>query len=115
MQNKVGKRQDKALVYCCRDAELSERLWVGLSQLLLSSYKRALEQVLFLIDVEQKGNLLAMNHYFADNLRKAREDRIKRKLMSLQSCATGDGNGEPLLSFRDTIAAFMSNDDPGSP
>ena len=107
----IHEYNHKALIYCCRDTELSERLWARLSQLLLPSYGRALEHVHFLIDVEQKGNLLTMNHYFADNLRKAREDRIKRKLMNLQSWTTADTLREPLLRLNDTIEAFVSNEE----
>jgi hypothetical protein len=107
----IHEYNHKALVYCCKDVELSERLWSRLSQLLLPSYTKALEQVHFLIEVEQHGNLLTMNHYFADNLRKAREDRIKRKLFSLQSWATDDAQREPLLRLKDTIAAFVSNEE----
>ncbi len=101
----------KALYYCCRDRVLSERLWARLAQLLLPSYRQALNQVSFLVNVEQSGNLLTMNHYFADNLRKAREDRMKRRLADLQSWATSDTQREPLLRLQDTIAAFVSNDD----
>jgi hypothetical protein len=52
-----------------------------------------------------------MNHYFADNLRKAREDRIRRTLISLQSWATDDAQREPLLCLKDTVAAFVSNEE----
>lgn len=72
---------------------------------------KALEEVQFLIEVEQHGDLLTMNHYFADNLRKDREDRIRRQLMSLQSWAIDDAQKEPLLRLKDTIAAFVSNGD----
>ncbi|KAL5351057.1 hypothetical protein ACLOAV_004632 [Pseudogymnoascus australis] len=101
----------KALCYCCRDSVLSERLWARLSQLLLPLYKKALDQVAFLITTEQHGNLMTMNHYFADNLRKAREDRIKQRLLSLNSWTTDDAQKEPLLRLTDTIAALVSNDE----
>lgn len=98
----------KALQYCCKDAALSKKLWARLSQLLLPKYKKSLDQVDFLIEVEQYGNLLTMNHYFADNLRKAREDRIKKQLVNLQSWTTTDK--QPLLRLEDTIATFISNE-----
>lgn len=90
---------------------LSERLWARLSQLLLPLYKKALDQVAFLIATEQHGSLMTMNHYFADNLRKAREDRIKQRLLSLNSWTTDDAQKEPLLRLTDTIAALVSNDE----
>ncbi|KAL3420693.1 dynamin family protein [Phlyctema vagabunda] len=80
----------KALQYCCKDATSSKKLWARLSQLLLPKYKKSLDHAKFLVDVERQGNLLTMNHYFADNLRKAREDRIKKQLIDLQSWATPD-------------------------
>jgi len=100
----------KALRYCCRDTVLSERLRVRLSQLLLPLYKKALDHVVFLIAVEQHGNLMTMNHYFADNLRKAREDRIRRQLLSLKSWTTNDTEKEPLLRLKDTITTSVSNE-----
>ena len=101
----------KALQHCCKDAALSKRLWGRLSQLLLPRYKLALDQAIFLIKVEQQGNLLTMNHYFADNLRKAREDRIKKQLVNLQSWTTNDSLKQPLLRLEDTITAFLNNED----
>ncbi|KAH8588522.1 interferon-induced GTP-binding protein Mx1 [Bisporella sp. PMI_857] len=108
---KIHQFNYKALCYCCKDRMLSERLWARLAQLLLPSYGEALKQVSFLVNAEQNGNLITMNHYFADNLRKAREDRIRRRLVSLQSWTTSDPQKEPLLRLKDTIAAFASNED----
>jgi hypothetical protein len=100
----------KVLQYCCKDVALSKRLWGRLSQLLLPRYKKALDQAIFLVHVEQQGNLLTMNHYFADNLRKAREDRIKKQLVNLQSWTTDDPLKQPLLRLEDTITTFISNE-----
>jgi hypothetical protein len=86
-------------------------LWTRLSHLLLSKYSKSLNHVKFLLEVEQEGNLLTMNHYFADNLRKAREDRIKKQLVNLKSWQTGDSKKEPLLRLEDTITTLMSNED----
>jgi hypothetical protein len=101
----------KALRYCCKDRILSERLWTRLALLLLPLYREALSQVSKLVNIEQGGNLMTMNHYFANNLAKAREDRIKRQLINLKSWTTSDENKEPLLRLKDTIAAFVSNED----
>ncbi|KAL5325396.1 hypothetical protein ACEPPN_006521 [Leptodophora sp. 'Broadleaf-Isolate-01'] len=106
----IHKFNHKALFYCGRDAVLSQRLWTRLSQLLLPTYKKALDHVSFLVQVEQAGHPMTMNHYFADNLRKAREDRIKRQLINFQSWKTDDVQKEPLLRLKDTIAMFVSND-----
>ncbi|KAF7918397.1 uncharacterized protein EAE97_011852 [Botrytis byssoidea] len=106
----IHRFNHEALRYCCKDDTLSKKLWAMLSQLLLPRYKRALDHVKFLIEVEQQGNLLTMNHYFADNLRKAREDRIKKQLVNLQSWTTNDSQKQPLLRLEDTISTFMSNE-----
>jgi hypothetical protein len=52
-----------------------------------------------------------MNHYFADNLRKAREDRIKKQLVNLQSWTTNDSLKQPLLRLEDTITTFLNDED----
>ncbi|KAK6591852.1 interferon-induced gtp-binding protein mx2 [Botrytis cinerea] len=106
----IHRFNHEALRYCCKDDTLSKRLWAILSQLLLSRYKRALEHVKFLIEVEQQGNLLTMNHYFADNLRQAREDRIKKQLINLQSWTTNNSQNQHLLRLEDTVSAFLSNE-----
>ncbi|TAQ84807.1 hypothetical protein B7494_g6867 [Chlorociboria aeruginascens] len=107
---KIHQFNYKALRYCCKDSIISDRIWAMLCQLLLPSYEEALNQVSFLVNVEQSGNLMTLNHYFADNLRKAREDRIKRQLINLQSWRSPDPQKEPLLRLRDTIAVLVSNE-----
>jgi hypothetical protein len=52
-----------------------------------------------------------MNHYFADNLRKAREDRIKKQLVNLQSWTINNSLKQPLLCLKDTITTFLNNED----
>lgn len=79
--------------------------------MLLQSYQSCLKHVSFLVSVEGTGKLITVNHYFADNLRKRRLDRIERKLKSLNSWVTDDENKEPLLRLRDTLDAFVSNED----
>jgi len=106
----IHKFNYKVLHYCCKDTILAEQLWAILSQDLLPLYKKALDQVIFLIDVEQHGNLITMNHYFADNLRKAREDRIRKQLFNLKSWATNTPDKEPLLRLEDTVATLVSNE-----
>jgi len=44
-----------------------------------------MEQVKFLVQVECKGHLMTANHYFAENLRKLREDRVTKQLTHLSS------------------------------
>ncbi|KAH6646742.1 hypothetical protein BKA67DRAFT_540237 [Truncatella angustata] len=64
-----------------------------------------------LVEVECHGNLITINHYFAENVRKAREARLKVKLEMLATWNTGDGRAEPLLRLNDILGVVLSNDD----
>lgn len=108
---KIHHFNHEALRYCCNDDALCERLWDKLLQPLLPSYEKALQQVSFLVEIERHGNLMTMNHYFADNVRKAREDRLKLRFEALNSWQTGDDRREPLLRLKDILGVVMSNDD----
>ena len=107
----------KVLQYCCNDDALCERLWDKLLQPLLPSYEKAVQQASFLVEIERHGNLMTTNHYFAENVRKAREARLKLQLEALNSWQTDAGNlwktegaGEPLLRLKDILGVVMSND-----
>ncbi|KAH8587504.1 hypothetical protein B0O99DRAFT_694386 [Bisporella sp. PMI_857] len=100
----------KVLQYCCNDDGLCERLWDRLVQPLLPLYEKALEQASFLVEIERHGNLMTMNHYFAEHVRKAREARLKLQLEALNSWQT-EGGGGPLLRLKDILGVVMSNDD----
>jgi hypothetical protein len=60
---------------------------------------------------------MTMNHYFAENVRKAREARLKLRLGGLNSWQTEgnlwktEGAGEPLLRLKDILGVVMSNED----
>ncbi|CAN9393124.1 unnamed protein product [Alternaria alternata] len=41
-------------------------------------YKKAIDQVKFIIRTEREGNLITTNHYFSENLEKARAERLKK-------------------------------------
>jgi hypothetical protein len=108
----------KVLQYCCNDDALCERLWDRLLQSLLPSYEKAVQQASFLVDIERHGNLMTTNHYFAENVRKAREARLKFQLEALKSWQTEgnllgktEGAGEPLLRLKDILGVVMSNED----
>jgi hypothetical protein len=101
----------KVLQYCCNDDALCERLWDKLLQPLLLSYEKALQQASFLVEIERHGNLMTMNHYFAENVRKAREARLKLQFEALNSWQTDDERSEPLLRLKDILGVVMSNDD----
>jgi hypothetical protein len=109
--HKIHHFNHKVLQYCCNDDALCERLWDKLLQPLLSSYEKALQQASFLVDIERHGNLMTLNHYFAENIRKARESRLKLRLEALTSWQTKDEGTEPLLRLKDILGVVTSNDD----
>ncbi|TIA32625.1 dynamin GTPase [Aureobasidium pullulans] len=59
---------------CVKDALLSV-----LMEPLIETYRRAIEGVSFILHVE-RSNPLTINHYFNENLSKAREDRLRSSL-----------------------------------
>jgi len=75
----------KVLQYCYNDDTLCERLWDKLLQPLLPSYEKAVQQASFLVEIEHYGNLMMTNHYFAENVYKAREAHLKLQLEALNS------------------------------
>lgn len=54
---------------------------------------------------------MTTNDYFAENVRKAREARLKLQFEALNSWQTEDVRREPLLRLKDILGAVMSNDD----
>ncbi|KAF2141514.1 uncharacterized protein K452DRAFT_228544 [Aplosporella prunicola CBS 121167] len=108
---KIHKFLHNVLHHVCEDPLTIERLWAKLRPSVLECYQRALAQVTFLDSVERNGKLITLNHYFADNLRKRRLDRVEKRLRSLKSWVTNDDDKEPLLRLRDTLNVFVSNDD----
>jgi hypothetical protein len=112
---KIHHFNHEVLRHCCNDDALCARLWDKLLQPLLLSYEKALQEASFLAEVERDGNLITLNHYFAENVRKAREARLKVQLEALNSwqtdaLQTGELS-EPLLRLKDILGVVMSNDD----
>ena len=66
----VHKFMKQLLVYCCPDERVCGGLESLLSEHLLERYKKAIDQVKFILEVERAGTPLTTNHYFADNLEK---------------------------------------------
>ena len=56
--------------HCCRNERVCQRLLSLLFEPLLERYKKAIDQVKFILEVERAGTPLTTNHYFADNLEK---------------------------------------------
>src|SRR2546421_6161851 len=68
---------DQLLSYLCPEERIKDNLWPALMEKLLQIYKKTTEQVKFILRTEREGNLITMNHYFSENLEKARTDRLK--------------------------------------
>ena len=64
----------------CPDARVRSNLWASISDELLERYKKAISHTHFLLGVERNGTLLTTNHYFNDNLQKARVERQQSAL-----------------------------------
>lgn len=99
------------LRHICPDTVVVDTLWERIVPKLLQSYQLSLEHASFLVNVERNGKLITVNHYFADNLQKRRRNNAEQKLKSLRSWVTPDDNKDPVLRVRDTLDAFVSNEE----
>lgn len=89
--------------------ELIGRLWSKLKVEIIGGYKSAITHVEFLVKVETTGKLMTLNHYYADNIRKAQRERMRQRLARVPSWAPGDE--APLVRVDDTINVYTSNED----
>lgn len=65
------------LVLICPDERVREELWNSyLLEELQKSYRRALDHVRLLLEIEREEVPLTLNHYFNDNLQKSQSDRL---------------------------------------
>ena len=60
----------RILSHCCRNERVKEWLGTLLIEPLLERYRKAINQVRFILEVERAGTLLTTNHYLADNIEK---------------------------------------------
>ncbi|KAI2637027.1 P-loop containing nucleoside triphosphate hydrolase protein [Hypomontagnella submonticulosa] len=61
----------------CPDERVREELWNGyLLEELQKSYRRAMDNAKFLLNIEREGIPLTQNHYFNDTLQKAQSGRL---------------------------------------
>lgn len=97
------------LRFVCEDEEIVLRLWSRLKHDLVDGYRLASAQVEFLVEVENTGKLMTLNHYYADNVEKAQRNRLRQRLAPVQSWAGSDQ--EPLVRLDDIFKAYKSNDD----
>lgn len=88
------------LTFVCKDADVIQRLWRKIRGDLLSAYSDVLSLTEKLAKMELEGHLVTQNHYYADNLRKARAARIERnmseRMKHLDSWSFGSNDSEPV-------------------
>lgn len=73
----------------CPDPKVLEQLWDNfLLEELHKSYKRAMDQAKWLLEIEREGNPLTMNHYFNDNLQKVQNERLITGMKKLWNSAS---------------------------
>lgn len=75
----------------CPDPHVRSNLWSLMSDELLSCYQKAINHTEFILRVERQGTLLTTNHYFNDNLQKARAERLKSSVKNQTISAKIDG------------------------
>ena len=68
------------LLALCPDPRVRSNLWTLITDELLERYEKAMSHTDFILRVERKGTPLTTNHYFNDNLQKARVERLKTAL-----------------------------------
>ncbi|KAM0801078.1 dynamin GTPase [Usnea florida] len=74
----------------CEDERVQSALMAMLSDGLIECYKKSLNHAKFILHVERLGTPLTANHYFADNLEKSRQQRMKA-VMQKRSVTTDKG------------------------
>ncbi|CVL13641.1 related to RBTMx2 protein [Fusarium proliferatum] len=69
-----------ALGKVCHEPRILDELISGLMGDLLARYKDGMNQAIHLVDIERHKKPYTLNHYFNENLQKARNDRINKVL-----------------------------------
>ena len=71
---------ERALELTCPNSRIRSAVLTALRPSLLESYTNAYEQVKFIVSVELTGTPYTVNHYFNDNVQKARQERLRKSL-----------------------------------
>lgn len=87
----------------CPDPKVLEQLWDNfLLEELQKSYKRAMDQAKWLLEIEREGNPLTQNHYFNDNLQKDQHERLIAGMKKLWKSTAEENatNNDPFYGSR---------------
>jgi hypothetical protein len=89
------------------DQRMREELWdLVLLEKLQTAYVRAKDQAEFLLDIEINGRPSTYNHYFSDNLQKARVERLEEAIKEAAITEWTDGDVRINLS---AVPGLMTN------
>ncbi|KAK1783113.1 P-loop containing nucleoside triphosphate hydrolase protein [Copromyces sp. CBS 386.78] len=94
----------KALI---KDQRMREELWTCLQDDLLKGYWRACEHAKFVINTELNGRPMTYNHYFNENLQRARLGRQTSILSGLET--NGQNTKVELTKVRSLITSAVEN------
>lgn len=80
------------------DRRMREELWGSvLLEKLQAAYGRAKDQAEFLLDIEINGRPSTYNHYFSDNLQKARSERLTQAIRGATARKWGSDEAVTLM------------------
>ncbi|PSN58650.1 hypothetical protein BS50DRAFT_64793 [Corynespora cassiicola Philippines] len=68
----------RLLSHVCTEERVRNNLWTVLVREILPIYQKTIKQIHFILQTEREGNLITTNHYFSENLEKARAERLKK-------------------------------------
>ena len=88
----------KLLEACIPEQSVRQEVWDNiLLDDLRTAYTNAMNHARFLLEAERDNMLITLNHYFADNLEKARGARRVRELGSIPTIYAHPSNNEPYV------------------
>ncbi|KAI1133587.1 P-loop containing nucleoside triphosphate hydrolase protein [Nemania abortiva] len=102
----------QAVKDACPEQRVRDELWNGyLLDELQKSYRRAMDNAKFLLEIERDGVPITLNHYFNDNLQKVGAQRLGQAMESLTIQCTHDESPGFFLqaSQLNNLAVNMAN------
>jgi hypothetical protein len=99
---------DTLLKLLCTEERVKATLWSFLLDELLLRYRKTADHVKFILQTERAGTLLTTNHFFSENLEKARSERI-RAAASDQARPTPEREGYEEAIIKQFSAMALEN------
>ncbi|KAF5544898.1 dynamin family [Fusarium napiforme] len=95
-----------ALAKVCHETRILDEIMSGLMGDLLVRYKDGMSRAIHLVDIERHKKPYTLNHYFNENLQKARNDRIHK---AMKKKAWSDENTGHQVVRLDEISSVVNN------